>query len=316
MINGMEEKVKDGSIRATTALKRHIFDIISALIVVVLVVASLDAFGLRKITKDTIGMIVAEWLPFLFAAYLLDCNLREKGKFIGKSTDNYKNIIQAYSGIVVGLTGDQVKELSDFCIYKNEYVLRNKQTAILKKEGIPIEWFEHKHTELIDDEEVTFKPLKSTSKHILNKRFTEEQVSAIHKAKHVSIVGHKVNLLLGNYNVDDETDLGPTELELEKRRKTWSLLGYVVSTFIMTIIAIKDILTWGWAGIIIVVFKTAFTFVKAYMSYFQGYNDVTIIISNHITRKTDVLKEYLDWYDKKHAPKIIEVLDGNILENS
>ena len=31
------------------------------------------------------------------------------------------------------------------------------------------------------------------------------------------------------------------------------------------------------------------------MSYFNGYDDMTVSVANHITRKTDILKMYLDY---------------------
>ena len=314
MNKSIEEKVKDGVVTTTTTIKRHIFDVISVVIIIALVVASLDAFGLREINRNTLGTLVAEWLPFLFASFLLDCNLREKGKFIGKETNNYKNAMKDYSDTASSLTGHQVQELSTYCKIVNERVLKDKQTLILKKEGLLYEHFNEDYV----IEGKTYKAYKTmnrlqliehfTGKKNLFKSFVNYKVRAVIKAKNCKIHGHKVNLLLGNYNVDDETDLGPTELELERKRKTTSLISYVVTTMAMTVIGIKDILTWGWAGIIIVIFKTAYSFVKSYRSYFGGYNDVVLVLTNHIIRKNDILKTFLSWYDN-------EFENGNKLEN-
>lgn len=317
----VEEKVKEGVVNTTTTIKRHIFDLMSAIIIIALVVASLDAFGLREINKNTLGTLTAEWLPFLFASYLLDCNLREKGKFVGKETVNYRKAMMEYSKTASSLTGHQVQELSKYCSIVNERVLMEKQTAILKKEGLTYEQFSEEQT----IEGIVIKPLKTMSrlelaKHLIGDEhlwtaYTNSKIKAVIRAKNCKIRGHKVNLLLGSHNVEDETDLGPTELELERKRKTTSLLSYVGSTAAMTVIGINDIFTWGWAGIIIVIFKTAYSFVKSYRSYFGGYNDVVIVLTNHIVRKNDVLKMYLSWYDDTYV-KTKENLDGNNIENS
>ena len=317
MNNKVEEKVKDGVVATTNTIKRHVFDLISAVIIIALVVASLDAFGLREVNRTTLGTLVAEWLPFLFASFLLDCNLREKGKFVGKDTTNYKGAMKEYSETASKLTGHQVQELSTYCNEVNEKVLKEKQTNMLKREGISYELFTN------GDEKVG--PLYIMSRVELAKYFTNKvtlislffnsRVNMVLKAKHCKIKGLKVNLLLGSHNVDDETDLGPTELELERKRKTTSLVSYITTTAAMTVIGIKDILTWGWAGIIIVVFKTAYSFVKSYRSYFGGYNDVVIVLTNHIVRKNDNLKTYLAWYNDTFKNTIDNSV-GNNLEKS
>ena len=74
---------------------------------------------------------------------------------------------------------------------------------------------------------------------------------------------------------------------------------YIVATLIMSLIAVKDIAQWGWAGIVIVIFKVTYLAGASYMSYFKGYDDATISLVAHFTRKTDILKQYLNYIPKQ-----------------
>ena len=46
------------------------------------------------------------------------------------------------------------------------------------------------------------------------------------------------------------------------------------------------------------------------MSYFQGYNDITVSLTNHIARKIDILKMYL-----KYEPDGKEIENTQTVEN-
>lgn len=304
-----EEVVKNATRTVTSSLKKSLYDWLSAAILLAIVVASLDIFDLRKFNWSTIKSLTAEWLPYFFATILLDNNLYNKGKFIGKSTKNFIDVMTSYSTKVVDLTGEQITALPYFCSYYNDKVLREKQIAILKKEGIPYHWFDDEHDVTRNGESVHREPLKTWTEASLSEEFNETQVAAIKKAKNVNIVGLRVNLLLGSYDRDDDTDLGPTEEQTTKKRRITSTVSYAATTVIMTIIGIKNFYDWGWTGLVIVLFKTVYTFVKSYMSYFKGYNDITINLSNHIARKDDILKEFLHWYEVNY------IVNGNISKN-
>jgi len=49
-----------------------------------------------------------------------------------------------------------------------------------------------------------------------------------------------------------------------------------------------------------------YTLCRSYTKYFNGYNDITNDVANHITRKTDILKQFDDWYDKYKIQKTTE----------
>ena len=79
---------------------------------------------------------------------------------------------------------------------------------------------------------ISMEPIMSKPKYVARKiddlKDMLEQTTALHsdkeafikKAKDVEIVGLKVNLLLGNYDTADETDIGPTEEKTSHDYKT------------------------------------------------------------------------------------------------
>ena len=73
----------------------------------------------------------------------------------------------------------------------------------------------------------------------------------------------------------------------------------------------KNIADWGWGGLVLVLFKVLYTFARSYTSYFQGYNDMTIDLTNHLARKTDVLKMYLNYKPESNEEMITQTVETN-----
>lgn len=278
-----EERVTQTTQNVKETIKKSIYDALSAAIIVAIVIVSLDVFGIRDLSWEMLGDLAVEWIPFFLAAILLDSNLYEKGKFIGKQTESYIAAVTEYSNKASLFTGMKLKYFSLYCKETNDRVRRNKQEQLLKEAGITIEDFENEISKLSNSE--------------IDKAYNKETAKIIKKTKKVKIVGLKVNLILGSYNTCDETDIGPTEEEISKNYKITRAIKSIISTGIMTLLGIKDITTWGWAGLLIVVFKTVYTFAKAYTAYFKGYNDVVIVLTNQFIRKTDIFKEYDYWFE-------------------
>jgi hypothetical protein len=102
--------------------------------------------------------------------------------------------------------------------------------------------------------------------------------------------------LLGNTESSDSTDIGDNEQDMAKSRLKYNAVTYIICTLFMTLLAIKDILQWGWSGLLLVAFKLIFILCSSLMNHFKGYNDITINLVNHIARKTDILKQFNTWY--------------------
>lgn len=292
MNNSVEEFVQSSKYETTRELKKSAFDLVAIAIVAALVLAALDVFDLVDVSLINIGDFVISWVPYFLATILLTQDLYKKGVFVGKSTTKFASVTKAYSDLVNNLSGKQVEDLQPFCEDYNEKALISIRRSILKEEGIAYECFDKEFIY----RDVTYKALKTmTKKELIDCGYNEVQIKAIRKAKKAKVKGINVNILLSSANIADPTNLGKGEADLGTRKLVSSILIYVLSTFLMSLIAIKDIATWGWASLITVLFKVIYMFARSFMSYFDGYDDITISVSNHIMRKTDILKMYLDY---------------------
>jgi len=288
----VEDKLQDGKINVKNELKKSIFDWVAAGIVVAIVAAALDIFDIADPTKTDWGQFLIGWLPYFLAAMLLNTDLYKKGIFVGKGTNKFITVATAYSDIANSLSGEQIKNLAPFCDEYNIEALKEIQRNILRKEGVTYEAFENG----VDD----VPPLKTLTKtQLLTLGYNVEQYKVIKKAKRVNIKGISVNVLLSSINTRDITNLGFGEHALASSQYGIMAIKYIVTTLIMSLIAVKDITQWGWAGIVIVIFKVTYLAGASYMSYFKGYDDATISLTAHLTRKTDILKQYLNYIPKQ-----------------
>lgn len=304
----LEDKLQQSKIKLHDSLKKSIFDWVAAIIIVALIAASLDVFGLIDLNKTTLAQFLISWFPYFAAAILLNTDLYKKGLFVGKNTEKFQNVIANYSSIANSLSGEQIKNLHPFCDTYNENALQSIQTQILRKEGICFTDFD---VGFLENAAIKVQPLKTLSKEKLTTLgYTKRQISAIFKARRVKVRGLNVNILLSTINVGDITNIGQTEHSLESKQIVISSLRYMFATFLLSILAIKNIAEWGWAGLILTLFKVSYLFAGCCMSYFKGYDDATIHLANHFTRKTDVLKMYLNY-----IPEEVEDEDEDFVEN-
>ena len=313
--NELEESLQNASARAKAELKNYIYDLISLVIVVAIVMASLDALGFLDFENgfwNEFSNFLVTWLPYFMAAVLLNNTLYQKGVFVGKNTIKYISVAKSYSVVINKLNGKQIEGLDEFCDKYNDDTLESIQTQILKREGISYERFSEDSEIIKDDTKVIRKSLLTcTDAELAEQGLTERQINAVNKARDVEIKGISSNILLSSIDVKDRTNLGPTEKQMARRETIVSTLKFMVSTLCMSFIVIKDIRAWGWSSLIIVLFKVAYVFAKCYMSYFKGYNNVTVDLVSHISRKTDILKMYLK-YEPELEPEEIEENEVNI----
>ena len=292
MKKSVEDTFQQGRSQTIKELKKSAFDFIAVMIVAALVLASLDVFNLIDLSTMNIGDFVVSWVPYFLATILLTLDLYKKGVFVGKSTEKFQTIAKSYSDLANSLSGKQIRDLAPFCEKYNEDALVNLRTSILKEEGISYDDFNDTFT--VNDE--TYAPLKTwTNEELVNAKYTKAQIKAIKLAKKTKVKGINVNILLSSINVNDPTNIGKGETELEKRVLISWAIKYLVSTMLMSLIVIKDVTTWGWVSLIGVLFKVIYMFARSFMVYFDGYDDITVSLANHITRKTDILKMYLDY---------------------
>lgn len=316
--NVIEETLKNTKTKLITDIKKSIYDWVAAGIVVAIIAASLDAIGLVDFTQESYWRELADfairWIPYFMAAILLSDDLYKKGVFVGKHTKIYMDTATAYNQLTNGLSGEQIKAMYPFCIEYNNKAVKDMQEQILRSEGLTYEDFNEKFTYITYKEDGTEK--KVTKKKLLlwtNKELkesgclTKNQIKAVKAAKKVTVRGINVNILLSSINIDDPTNIGETEENLAKKQQRSSIIKWFFGTFFMSLIAIKDITQWGWAGLIIVIFKVAYVFGRSYMAYFRGYNDITIKVVNHLGRKTDIIKMFLKYVPEPIVEEVEEV---------
>lgn len=313
----MSEKVTNAKGRAGDFMKSRMFDITAAGIVVAMAALTLGMFELREITFLELVNILLETLPFYLANHLLTMNYYNKGVFTGKKNKSFLGVVNTYSAKVNALTGDEIGKLPEFCEQYNERVLVNLQTSILKTEALTYQEFDVDYTEIIGDQPVSHGPLRALSKHDLEHLLGKERAKVVIKAKKLKIKGLRVNVLLGSQDNADVTNLGPGEKDLTKKRN----LGYAVtgflSIFVLTLIGVKNVYEWGWMSLLFMIFKLLYIVCRSFMRYFDGYQDITVSLANHISRKTDIIKEFDSWYGK-NISSVGPVInsDGNISDNS
>lgn len=286
----LEQKVTQNKETVAQGIKRHIYDFVSVLIIIGILAASLDIFKFADYKEGQNFLdFLASWIPFFIATMLLNDNQYRKGIYTGKQTKAYKDVAESYSTEVSSLTGEQIQKLDDFCNETNSETLRKKQTNILMQQCISYEQFS---IGIIETDKKTEALKIYDKKELLEMGYTKTQVKAILSAKKVKIKGIHSNILLSNINTSDVTDIGLTENQLYVKQTTISTISYIMSTIAMTLLAVNDVMVWGWFGALLLLIKLVYVVAKSFTSYFNGYSDATINLKNHIIRKTDYIKMY------------------------
>lgn len=303
MDNGVDIRaleLQDNKQKVTNFIKDKAFDVIAYLTLVAMTALTLGVFELRELTVESIITIFLECIPFYLSSVLLGINYYTKGTFAGKKVPAFMTSVKAYSEMVASLTGEQLGALPDFCDYYNREAIVKLKSGILRGASIPYASFDDY---FVNDKGKKVRPLKITPKKELIELYGKESANIIERAKHVKVKGLYVNILLGSYKSHDDTDIGDNEKDIAKKRKLSISLSYLFSTIVISVLGVKDMLNWGWTGLLLTVFKLLYIFARSYLRYYDGFNDITLSLSNHISRKCDILKEFFCWYNSKPEEK-------------
>lgn len=316
-VDSVATDIHDNNKNLVKMAKDRVFDLIAVGLIVAVGLLNLGAIELRQITLLSILNIILETVPFYLAAVTLALNFYKKGVYAAKTTDVFINCVKAYSHRVNKFTGKQLDNVSTFCTDYN-----NRATQILEENilrPVAITYDRYKNV-TFDKDGNEIRPLCQLSKEELVKGYGPRVAEHVIHANNAKIKGISVNILLGNNDVQDITNLGENETELLKKQTRSYITSFAVSTFLLTLMSIKDIMSWGWAGLVLLMFKLLFILCRCYMEYFKGYEDITIKVVNYISRKTDILKQFDYWYFLKY-PKEYDLNDpdysylGNISTN-
>lgn len=274
-------------------MKSKAFDIIGVALVVAVGLISLGVIELRELTPKEIINILLEAVPFYFGSVTLSMNYYRKGIYAGKESEQFIGTVTRYSGKVNKLNGKQLEYINDFCGEYNDKALRMAQENLLRSVAIRYDKFNEGS---IDKDGHEIPPLKRLTKEELVTRYNARVAEFVIKARDVQIKGINVSILLGNSYDWDITNLGPNERELANQRKKQYAGTNAISILLLSLMAVKNIMDWGWIGFVLVAFKLIWILCSAYMKYFEGYDDATIRITNYLSRKIDILKQYDYWY--------------------
>lgn len=300
------------------SLKNKAFDVIGVGLVVAVGLISLGVIELREITPKEIINILLEAIPFYIGSVTLAMNYYRKGVYAGKDSEMFVNTVEKYSKKVNKLNGKQLEYLNDFCGEYNDKALRMAQENLLRSVAIRYDKFNEGS---IDKDGHEIPPLKRLTDKELVTRYNTRVAEFVIKARDVQIKGINISILLGNNYDWDITNLGPNERELANQRRKQYAGSSAISIMLLSLMAVKNIMEWGWVGFVLVAFKLVWILANAYMKYFEGYDDATIRITNHVSRKTDILKQYDYWYYLRF-PKELDLRDpeyawlSNISDNS
>lgn len=290
-IDKATDAINDTSKKIVREAKNIAFDIVAAVVIVAMLIISLGAIKMKDVTWQTIKDIIISVIPFYLANTVLSLNYYQKGVYSAKSSEAFKSVVKAYSIIVNALDGLHHKMLKTFCLEYNAEALKNIQKTILERHSLTYEEFMYGN-----DDHPPFVRMENKN---IRKLYGKEIAKCIKHVKNASVKGINVNILLSSYVKSDVTDLGPNEIQLTRKRTFWYAFGGVFGIVAMTLIGAKDIWEWGWMGAAIALFKLAWIVARAYMRYYEGYGDISNKFANHISRKSDILKEFNAWYDER-----------------
>lgn len=300
------------------SLKSKAFDVIGVSLVIAVGLISLGVIELRQITPKEVINILLEAIPFYIGSVTLSMNYYRKGVYSGKESQSFIDIVKRYSNKVNRLNGKQLEYLNDFCGEYNDKALKMGQENLLRSVAIRYDKF---NDGSVDSHGHEVPPLKRLTKEELVTRYNARVAEYVIRARDLQVKGINANILLGNYYDWDITNLGPNEKELANQRRKQYAGSSAISIFLLSLMAVKNIMEWGWIGFILVAFKLIWILSSAYMKYFEGYDDITMRVTNHLSRKVDILKQYDYWYYLKF-PKELNLQDSeyawlsNISDNS
>ena len=311
-IDNVATDIHERNLRFNSFARSHAFDLIGTGLIFAIGLLSLGAIKLRALSIVEFIDILLEAVPFYMASVTLSVNFYKKGVYAGKEHNSFITTVKTYSTIVNNLTGKMLDVLYDFCQEYNERAVKLKQVAILRSVAISYK----RYNEVTYKDGVELVPLKQLPESEIIKLYNERVAEHVMLANNVNVKGLNATTLLGNVDSSDITNLGLNEQELlTKRTKSYALVN-TITILLLTVMGIKSMLEWGWTGAFLTLFKLVFILCRCYMKYFEGYEDITQKVVNHLCRKCDILKQFDYWYYKKYPEDINELPYGNIVCNN
>lgn len=291
-MDDFEKKYNDFLDGTKNAVASWIYYIFAGAVVLVMIFLQLGGIQLNKDIQW--HDIIVDAVPLFFASVLLDRIFYYNGVARAKKTKNYFGAVQEFSTLA-NLTGEETDALPDFCREFNARALRNKRKTILSYAVVSVEHFESEY----NTENGTHSALQITPNKAIKQEFGQERAKWIIRAKNAKIKGLTASSLTSEQTTMDDTDTGLGEKDFANIQTVKKIVGYALSFLLFACITVKDVATWGWVGIGILLFKIVFTLGCSILSQARGYQDITVSVVAHYNRKSDILKQFKAWYEKK-----------------
>lgn len=280
-----------------SALSSWMYYLFALAVIVVMVFIQLGVFEFKQETN--FFDILVDTVPIFIASMLLSNIFYQNGVAKGKKNQNYFLAISEFS-MLANLPGEKLDKLPQFCDEYNALAIKRKQETLLAMAVIPFDKFDNEY----EDGEIKHVPIKVMADKSIIEEFGKERGKRIIKAKKVKLKGVNVVSLTSEQKVSDITDTGYGEGEYAKMFTTSKVLSYAISFVLFSFITAKDIMAWGWAGLGLLLFKITYTLGCSILGQSRGYRDITVNVVAHYNRKTDILKQFHSWYEKKHIGSI------------
>ena len=291
-MDNFNEKYNNFIANSKTAIANWIYPIFAFVVVAVMVIVKLGVFEFNE--KINILDIIVEALPLFVASMLLSNIFYQNGVAKGKRSQNYFLSLTEFSRLA-NMPGEKLDALPQFCDEFNENALKCKKKALLSCAVIPLDKFESEYKE----GEKSHLPIKVMSDKEIYAEFGKERGKYIVKAKRVKVKGINAVTLTSEQKVDDITDTGLGENDYAKIFSTKKAVSYAITFILFAFIVVKDVYTWGWAGIGLLLLKITYTLGGSILGQIQGFKNITVDVVSHINRKSDILKQFHTWFEKK-----------------
>ena len=286
-----------------SALSSWMYYLFALAVIVVMVFIQLGVFEFKQETN--FFDFLEDTVPIFIASMLLSNIFYQNGVAKGKKNQNYFLAISEFSSLA-NFPGEKLDKLPQFCDEYNALAVKRKQETYLAMAVVSYDKFENEYKDGENDEndEKKHVPIKVMSDKSIIEEFGKERGKWIIKAKKVKLKGVNVVSLTSEQKVSDITDTGYGEGEYAKMFTTSKVLSYAISFVLFSFITAKDIMAWGWAGLGLLLFKITYTLGCSILGQSRGYRDITVNVVAHYNRKTDIIKQFHSWYEKKHLGAI------------
>lgn len=296
MANDIYEAITNAQKTGTEKIKRVIPALIDAAVLVAMLFLQFGDFTFS--IEKAITAVATTAVTFI-AALIVSKNGYNTGEILGKQTNLYVEARERYSSEVESITGEQMLKLGEFCEDFTAQAEKAAKAALLI--AIPFERFDREYEEKRADGEVYMHaPLKTMSFRELKAEFGEIRAKSVVKARRHKVKGLRDQDLLDSRHVEDKTDVGETETQLETKTfavSTGTMIFFSAFWAVFSIVPNGSftLATAGW-----LLYQWIYILSRGWSHRMKAYKNMTVFATARFNNQTDKLKQFKAWYKKKY----------------